>query len=161
MKCEKCNKNEANFYYRATINGKTEEKHLCADCAREEGLDKAFDWHPEELLGDFFGDGDSFFGDFFGGSLLPGFARTMLAPMLTMPRFALGRPEQAEQGQEQETAAPEARQAGTAETKTEPDAGLNARRELNALRHQLKEAVRAEDFEKAIGLRDRIRELEK
>lgn len=29
MKCENCGKNEANFVYRSSINGRTEEYHLC------------------------------------------------------------------------------------------------------------------------------------
>ena len=31
MKCEICKKNEAQFYYKESINGKTTEKHLCAE----------------------------------------------------------------------------------------------------------------------------------
>jgi protein arginine kinase activator len=42
-----------------------------------------------------------------------------------------------------------------------PDAELSRRRELNALREQLKIAVEAEEFEKAAELRDKIREFEK
>ena len=37
MKCEICKKNEAQFYYKESINGKTTEKHLCAECAHKEG----------------------------------------------------------------------------------------------------------------------------
>ena len=37
MKCENCGKNEVSFVYRSNINGKREEKHLCADCARKLG----------------------------------------------------------------------------------------------------------------------------
>ena len=29
MKCENCGRNEANFVYRSSINGRTEEHHLC------------------------------------------------------------------------------------------------------------------------------------
>ncbi len=38
MKCQKCNKNEANIQYREYVNGKTREIRLCEDCARETGL---------------------------------------------------------------------------------------------------------------------------
>ena len=35
MKCENCGKNEANFVYRSSINGRTEEYHLCQACAEK------------------------------------------------------------------------------------------------------------------------------
>ncbi len=157
MKCEKCNKNEANYYYRETINGKTTEKHLCADCAKEEGLTSAFDWDRQDFFGDFFGDffspRRSLVDEFFGGSMLPTLTRTMFSPMRLFPHVEIGRME------------PEAEQS---EAQSEAEAGipkdvgteLRQRRELLSLKHQLRQAVRAEDFEKAIELRDKIREIE-
>lgn len=140
MKCEKCNQNEASVFYRASINGQTTEQHLCAHCAEELGLDKAFNWPSRNFFGDAFG---GFFGrdpfeSFFGGSLLPGFVRQAMAPVGLLTRT-------------EPQAAPE----------TKTDSEWNARRELNALRSQLDAAVKAEDFEKAIELRDKIRTLEK
>ncbi len=38
MKCQKCNKNEANIQYRESINGATREICLCSECAKESGL---------------------------------------------------------------------------------------------------------------------------
>lgn len=139
MKCEKCNQNEASVFYRASINGRATEQHLCARCAGELGLDKAFRWPErslfEEAFGGFFGR-DPFDG-FFGGSLLPGFVRQAMAPAATLTRA-------------EPQAAPE----------TKPDGELSSRRERNALRAQLDAAVQAEDFEKAIELRDKLRALE-
>ena len=37
MKCENCGRNEANFIYRSSINGRTEEHHLCQACAEKLG----------------------------------------------------------------------------------------------------------------------------
>ncbi len=37
MRCENCGKNEANFIYRSSINGRTEEHHLCQACAEKLG----------------------------------------------------------------------------------------------------------------------------
>ena len=37
MKCENCGNNEVTFVYRSNLNGKITEKHLCADCAAEQG----------------------------------------------------------------------------------------------------------------------------
>ena len=135
MKCEKCNQNEASVYYRTSINGETNEQHLCAECAGELGLDRAFSWQSRDLFEEAFG---GFFGrdpfeSFFSGSLLPRFGRTAL----------LSRP------------------AVKSEPAAKPDPELAARREKNALRAQLEAAVKAEDFEQAILLRDKLRELDK
>ena len=44
MKCENCGKNEVSFVYRSSINGRTEEHHLCQACSGEAGL------YPEALF---------------------------------------------------------------------------------------------------------------
>ncbi len=38
MKCENCKKNDANFIYTETINGKKREIYLCSKCAKKLGL---------------------------------------------------------------------------------------------------------------------------
>ena len=152
MKCEKCNEKEANFFYTGTINGQTTQRHLCSECAAEEGLDKAFgSFGRESFFGDFFDEPfgmlDSFFGrrSLFGG---------LMPAMRTLPRslFAPAQTSEPAHGPAQEEA----------ETKIPVDAGEEVKtgRELKALKHQLQEAVKAEDFEKAIELRDKIRKLE-
>lgn len=156
MKCEKCNQNEAQFYYKETVNGKTTEKHLCADCAHEEGLDRVFEQRTGDMFREFdrafesFFAPDPFFNGFFSRRAMPSFARTMLMPMLTLPRIEIGYMEPETEAREEESPA-----------EAKKDEELNRRRELNALRHQLKEAVRTENYEKAIELRDKIKELEK
>lgn len=62
MLCETCKKNNATFHYRYSENGNVTEMHLCADCAKKQGL---MDETPN--LGSFFG-GTGFFDDFFGAS---------------------------------------------------------------------------------------------
>lgn len=42
MKCENCGRNEANFVYRSSINGRTEEHHLCQACAEKLGYTRRF-----------------------------------------------------------------------------------------------------------------------
>ena len=42
MKCENGGKNEANFVYRSSINGRTEEHHLCQACAEKLGYTQGF-----------------------------------------------------------------------------------------------------------------------
>ena len=159
MKCEKCNNREVTFFYSADINGEKTERHLCTECAREEGYGGAldFDLHPAGMF-------ESVFGDFFGDSFAPQHAllsgfdcfggpfRRMMAPRLTIPHvnIVVGEANPAAVGEESEMKIP-------------ADAGeeVRRRRELDALRQQLDEAVKAENFEKAISLRDQIKEREK
>ena len=159
MKCEKCNNREVTFFYSADINGEKTQRHLCTECARAEGYGGAldFDLHPAGMLDSVFED---LFGDFFAPqrALLSGFDGfgspfgRMMAPRLTIPRvnIVVGDINPAAVGEDSETKIP-------------ADAGeeVRRRRELDALRQQLDEAVKAEDFEKAITLRDQIKEREK
>lgn len=158
MKCEKCNEKEATFYYSSNINGEKTERHLCADCAREEGFGGALDYHPMSLFDDMF---DGFLGDFFAPhrGLLSAFdsfgspLRAMMAPALPHINIVIGEP------RTQCARAP----LSETEQRIPEDAGaeVKTRREIAALKAQLEEAVKAEDFEKAIELRDRLKELEK
>jgi hypothetical protein len=115
---------------------------------------EAMNWQPRNPFGGCFDEPFGMFGDFLEGRMLfPGFGRGMLIPMLALPRIDI------QMGEE-----PEAEAEGKkVEAKIPADAGeeLRGKRELIALKHQLSDAVRAEDFEKAIELRDRIMELEK
>ena len=156
MKCEKCKEREANFFYTATVNGRTSQRRLCSECAAEEGLDKAFGsfgFGGESLFDSFFDEPfgllDSFFGrrSLFGG---------LMSRMCTLPRSLFSPTESAAPEQAAEAAQTEA------EAKIPTDAGeaVKAERELKALRSRLQQAVEAEDFEQAIELRDKIRKLE-
>ena len=49
MRCDRCGKNEATFYYKSNINGKVEEKHLCSDCAEKLGYTQTDDFHMDEF----------------------------------------------------------------------------------------------------------------
>ena len=158
MKCEKCNEREATFYYSCNLNGEKTEKHLCAACAREEGFGEMLDYRP---VSTFDGTFDGFFDDFFtpARGLLSAFdvfgspMRRMMAPALPRLRFVVGAPETESRPQPK----------SETEAKIPDDAGeeVKSRREIAALKHQLQEAVQTENFEKAIELRDKLRELEK
>lgn len=155
MKCDKCG-NEASFFYSSNVNGRRTERHLCADCARAEGFGNALDYDPMGGMRNMF---DSFFedfGGFFGGgrSLLPSFdlfgspMRSMMTRSAPRVNLVVGSPEQTVQS------------AGGVIPEADA-ADIRARREKGALRHQLDEAVKAEDFELAAQLRDQLRALEK
>jgi protein arginine kinase activator len=154
MKCEKCNDKEATFYYSSNINGEKTEKHLCADCAREEGFGGALDYRPTTMFGSMF---DDVFDDFFAPerSLLRPFGsfglpyRSIMAPVLPRVNIVVGQPEKAECAEQ-------------AETKIPTDVGddVKMRRQVQALKEQLADAVKEENFEKAIELRDQLKKLE-
>lgn len=158
MKCEKCNEKEAAFYYSCSINGEKTEKHLCADCAKAEGFGEMFEERPMAAFDEMF---NGFLDDFFAPrrSLLSAFdvfdtsLRRMMAPALPRIHVVIGEP--------QTSSTP--RPQSEAEAKIPEDAGaeVKSRREISMLKHQLREAVRTEDFEKAIELRDKLKELEK
>lgn len=155
MKCEKCNEKEATFYYESNINGERTERHLCADCARAEGFGGALDYRPMAGFGAMF---DSLFEDFFSPrrGLLSPFdmlgqpMRRMMTAALPQINIVIGQPDAGQPASETEQKIP-------------ADAGeaVKARREIDALKHQLQAAVQAEDYEKAIELRDRLKALEK
>ena len=157
MKCEKCNEREASFHYSSNINGEKTEKHLCSECAREEGFGGALDYRPMNMFDDMFG---GFFDDFFAPhrsfpSAFDRFGmpmRSIMAPALPRVHVVIDEPKTAAE-----------RNLSEAEKNIPSDAGadVKSRREISALKHQLKEAVKAEDFEKAIELRDKLKELEK
>lgn len=153
MRCERCNKNEATFYYSSNINGRRTERHLCADCARAEGLGGALDY--QSSFGSMFS--DPFFGDMFSDFFSPlrsfgsfgGGARSIMAPSVTRIGFDAVQPQVREPLEDSELHIP-------------ADAGddVKHRRRVEALRQQMEEAVKREDFEKAAQLRDSLRQLE-
>ena len=56
MLCQNCNKNEANMHMKRIINGRAAEVHLCSDCARSLGYGEAFSGFGlgfSDFLGDF------------------------------------------------------------------------------------------------------------
>jgi len=149
MKCDNCKENDANFYFKAIINGKTAEYHLCGDCAQKAGFADAPYWQQQSPIEGYLAAPFGYTGDAFGGRMMfPGYR--MMVPM-PVPRFELLFREESE-------AEPKG-----AEEKIPEDAGteLREKRELISLRHQLQEAVRTEDFEKAIVLRDKLKGMEK
>lgn len=144
MKCENCGKNEVTFVYHSNINGKVTEKHLCSECAQALGYAEKFRtpdlFRGTGLLG------QEFFEDFFRPRL------SLLGQMREDPfdDFFAEMPvlRTAEPAKEAELLGEEDRNR------------IGRQRQLNALRLELQEAVRTEDYERAARLRDEIRGLE-
>ena len=103
-----------------------------------------------------------FFDGFFGRDAFAGFGRLggfgmmpFMMPTMLLPRLEI------RYGNEPEESADTEKTADKAPETAEADPEMSRRRELNELRSKLDEAVKEERFEDAIGLRDKIRELEK
>ncbi len=140
MRCEHCGRNEATFHYQRTVNGRTEEAHLCPRCAAELGYDTGF------------GDFDSF-GSVFSllPSMLGGWGGFFDEPQLTpAARRTL-----------QLTPAPD-EPAYETESLLDEAEGEALRRECarNSLNVRLKNAVAAENYEEAARLRDELKKLD-
>lgn len=158
MKCENCGKNEVTFVYRSSVNGHVEEKHLCSDCAEKLGYTRRIN-AGSRMMQNFFREdpfADSFFGDFFSPmpSLLGRRSWMLEDPFddffAEMPAL---------------TAAPARQQEAKEEKKDdlvgkEEQSRFSHLRQMNALKMELKKAVRQENFERAAELRDQIRSLE-
>ena len=146
MRCEHCGRNEATFHYQRTVNGRTEEAHLCPECAAELGYSTDFSGGFGSMFGDGFSSVFSLlpsmfggFDDFFGGAqLTPAARRTLqLIPAPDEPVY------------ETESLLSEAE-----------GAELQRERERNALHVQLQEAIETENYEEASRLRDELKKLD-
>ena len=144
MRCDRCGKNEATFYY---INGKVTQVHLCHQCAEELGYTDSF--RSAGMTGGLFGD---FFSRPFG--MLEPFFSGLGSRMLTEfpePVDVLGQARESTPAQED---------TGDLLPRDEQDA-LTRQRKRNALQTQLNLAVQEERFEEAAKLRDELKALEK
>ncbi len=185
MKCSNCGKNEATVFFHSNINGKIEEQSLCPECAEKLGLTRKINAQRQSMargFQNFFDDYNRFFGlpngnrgmnrdnanagnwldSFFSPmpSLMGGFFDNPFDDFFTdFPALgtALSAPEQ-------DSAKPDGETGGS-------DANINANtsapenrfakaRKLNALRHEMKQAIKAENFERAAEIRDEIRQFE-
>lgn len=147
MRCDRCGKNEATFYYKSNINGKVTQVHLCHQCAEELGYTDSFS--SAGMTGGLFGD---FFSRPFG--MLEPFFSGLGSRMLTEfpePVDVLGQARESTPAQED---------TGDLLPRDEQDA-LTRQRKRNALQTQLNLAVQEERFEEAAKLRDELKALEK
>ena len=154
MKCENCGKNEVSFVYQSNINGKVTEKHLCSECARELGYAKKLADHSRHMMQGFFG--SSLLNDFFTPtpSLLGRMNRMLEDPF---DDFFAEMPALTGTSAKQE---PQTQQKQEQLVNEEEQSRFARIRQRNALRMEMKRAVREENFERAAELRDQLRALE-
>ncbi len=146
MKCQNCGKYEATCHYTSNINGKISEQHLCSECAAGAGWGETMFVDADRIFNNVFGG----FGSFFG---TPRYAIPTWGLGFRMPALLISRAA-AETEDRAEPTIPQA------EKTTQPDPEMMKRREINALREQMRISSEAEDFEKAAEIRDKLRGLE-
>jgi len=176
MLCERCKKNEANYYYRENVNGTEKAYHLCAECASE-----------LEKTGEIKGIGsESFLDGFFGGTNINNVFTSLFTTSAKEPRLASPSPEKTkcslcgasfeELAKEGKAGCPKcyeffaeelehsiARIHGrTYHTGKEPmkyKEKNETKRRIATLETELKEAIKTENYERAAELRDEIKSL--
>lgn len=159
MLCESCRRQEAVFHYTRSINGEISERHLCQACAARLQYPSLLEEENAPMLG-------ALLSQLVGGWIV---IPTVIAPGSTegttgeAPKNRL-RGDAAENRLRGEAADPK-QDADCTETAgwtiSESMASkLRIRREIQLLYRQLKKAADTQDYERAAGLRDRIKDLE-
>jgi len=176
MLCQNCNQHQATTHIKRFIGGRAEEFHLCPNCARESGLLG----DGPNLFGQSFPDFGFQLSDLFSGFLGSSVKQqpAALAPAARCGMCGASLQEIAKTGRVGCAKCYEAfyaqleptlqrihsslEHAGKTPEDGNPDLRLRREREqtLAALREQIAQAVKSEEYEEAARLRDEIRRLE-
>mgnify|MGYP001440702828 CR=1 FL=1 len=167
MLCEKCQKREASVHQTVITNGEKQETHLCEGCAREAGALPGFSFPNlsiQQLLGSFLGQ------EPFGGPAVkpPLQAEPICRHCgMTYSEFAqsgvLGCAKCYNEMEPHLLPLIKRIQGTTAHSGKVPKrtGGIaRKRRELDALRRQLEQAIQNEQYEEAARLRDQMKQIE-
>ena len=141
MKCERCGRKEATFYYQSNVNGRVSQVHLCSDCAAELGYTSRLEQSFRPFRRSFF-DPFSLLEDF---GMLSNRMTEFPAPLEEAARAAAGI---------EESAGASAGLVGRDE-----EVRLQKERQRNALENQLQAAIDSENYEEAARLRDELKKL--
>lgn len=166
MKCQRCNKNEANTHITKIINGVKTELYLCHQCAEQSGEMTDFGLGFDKEF-------DSFFSGFFGGGQLGESMSHSLPAQKKCPLCGSVLNEVMKQGKlgcsecyktfaEQLLRPLKQIHGNTRHTgKIPARCGGSIKRvaEIESLQSELNRAVMEQNFEKAAELRDKINEL--
>ena len=170
MQCERCNKKKATVFYRENINGRIKALRLCGDCA--EVMEDAGEL--EDMSTVLSGDHSPLLAFTGTGCPIPLWGNAIDSSKKTCPTCGEDLAHAAERGR---LGCPACYSAFSSELEASlrvlhgrathvgrVSAGYRARKEtlrrLSDLRDQLRVAVAAEEFERAVAMRDEIRRLE-
>ena len=151
MICSRCGKNQATVHIKTKINGVYVEQHLCADCARE--YDSELDLlSPANIL-------SSMFSTIEGPT-----AKRCKTCGMTVTEFKkhgrVGCKDCYDAFSDIITPVIKRVQGTSTHVGNAPTPVIKPKTELETLKMELSEAVRAEDYKKAAILRDKIKEIE-
>ncbi len=168
MLCENCKKNVANTYFKQTVNGKTSEIFLCSECASKLGVNQTVTSNMDFGFGDLL---NEFFSPYYQSKSLSG--GTKKVERLTCSRCNMTEEEFFRTGKagcencystfknRLNTFLNKLHGSKKHLGKTPASAGGKKKTsDIESLRKELAEAVNSENFEKAVVLRDKIKELE-
>ncbi len=160
MLCQSCEKKEATTHIKTILNGELKEYRLCSDCAKKYGYASFLDDAGFDL--------DKLFGSFMGGISAP---RSLKRCQLCGSSFEdIAKSGKVGCAECYDTFYDEllpsvrrihGRTSHTGKLAHSAGAGVKLRNEIAKCRAELEQAIKAQEFEKAAELRDRIRELEK
>ena len=169
MLCENCKKNIANTYFKQTVNGKTEEIFLCSECAAKLGVAQTIGQNSDFGFGDLL---NQFFAPYSQGKTLSS-AKSTASDIPVCPFCSTSEREFFKTGKAgcEKCYATFSRRLAPYLGKLHGNKKHAGKRPISAgatkksetvedLKKELTEAVKNEDFEKAVVLRDRIKELE-
>ena len=173
MQCQRCNKKKATVFYRESVNGRVKALRLCSDCA--EVLEQAGELEDMSTPLSVFR--SPLFGGEEGFPSLPFFDDALRKPNGSERKCPACGAVFSELAAVGRVGCPACYTAfsdelseviraahGREEHRGRVSAGSRVRRDrlarLEALRQQMKQAVEAEEYERAAGLRDEIRGLE-
>jgi len=164
MKCDLCGKKDATIHLTEVVNDKVTKLHICEDCAKQKSMEMQSHFGLTDLLSGLM--------DF--GSSIPGGEQGtdtgVKCPVCGMSYLDFQKSGKLGCGKCYETFEKDLggllvkihgsdRHVGKIPFKGGDD--LEGQKELQRMRNELNEMVRAEEFEKAALLRDKIRDLEK
>lgn len=160
MLCQSCEKKQATTHIKTIMNGELKEYRLCSDCAKKYGYGS--------FLGDFGFDLDKLFGSFMEGIGAP---KTRKRCQCCGSSFEdIARSGKVGCAECYDTFYDEllpsvrrihGRTSHTGKLAHSAGTGVKIKNEIAKCRTELEQAIKAQEFEKAAELRDRIRELEK
>ncbi|MBE6872156.1 MAG: hypothetical protein E7491_09460 [Ruminococcaceae bacterium] len=165
MLCQKCNKNEATGIIKQTINGKTTEMHLCAQCMQQMGFLNMGNLAESLDIGKIFG---GLFNMMPSAQITAANVRKCKMCGATLHDFVkegkAGCPacyEEFAQGVLPVIQRIHGNVQHKGKIPRSAGGEISKKRELKELKLQLTKAISEQEFEKAAQLRDRIREIEK
>ncbi len=174
MLCQICNKNNASIHYKTNINGKVTEKYLCPECAEKYGVAKKEAFSPIDMMDGFFGKStDDIFGGFFAGMMNEPAGKST-SGQAVCPECGMRFSEFLHGGKigcaecyntfSMQLGSTVKRIHGNAEHCGKVPSGvqkkISHKKQIEALREKLNEAIQSQEYEMAAKYRDEIRELE-